>query len=138
MLPRLAVIAAQMGMIGREIRMVMVHRIGIGAGPEPQGGQGSDGRNRRHCGKRRRLPDTGAQQTHQGIADQPGAMAERELSSEQGRAVVGIGRASKQSARWRRSEEHTSELQSLMRISYAVFCLKKKHKYKNYTQNNDN
>src|SRR3546814_5600168 len=28
----------------------------------------------------------------------------------------------------RRSEEHTSELQSLMRISYAVFCLKKKRK----------
>src|SRR3546814_8950476 len=28
----------------------------------------------------------------------------------------------------RRSEEHTSELQSLMRISYAVFCLKKKSK----------
>src|SRR3546814_1564584 len=28
-----------------------------------------------------------------------------------------------------RSEEHTSELQSLMRISYAVFCLKKKHKH---------
>src|SRR3546814_6662898 len=26
-----------------------------------------------------------------------------------------------------RSEEHTSELQSLMRISYAIFCLKKKH-----------
>src|SRR3546814_8037429 len=35
---------------------------------------------------------------------------------------------------WQRSEEHTSELQSLMRISYAVFCLKKKttttNKYK--------
>src|SRR3546814_5571725 len=30
-----------------------------------------------------------------------------------------------------RSEEHTSELQSLMRISYAVFCLKKKKEYKN-------
>src|SRR3546814_2498476 len=30
--------------------------------------------------------------------------------------------------RWGRSEEHTSELQSLMRISYAVFCLKKKKK----------
>src|SRR3546814_1095559 len=29
---------------------------------------------------------------------------------------------------WSRSEEHTSELQSLMRISYAVFCLKKKKK----------
>src|SRR3546814_9887377 len=34
-----------------------------------------------------------------------------------------------------RSEEHTSELQSLMRISYAVFCLKKKKKYK-YNINN--
>src|SRR3546814_1995862 len=32
----------------------------------------------------------------------------------------------------RRSEEHTSELQSLMRISYAVFCLKKK-KHKHHT-----
>src|SRR3546814_4395715 len=32
-------------------------------------------------------------------------------------------------AAWK-SEEHTSELQSLMRISYAVFCLKKKKKYK--------
>src|SRR3546814_12059733 len=31
-----------------------------------------------------------------------------------------------------RSEEHTSELQSLMRISYAVFCLKKKHTNKLY------
>src|SRR3546814_1052442 len=33
-------------------------------------------------------------------------------------------------ARGRRSEEHTSELQSLMRISYAVFCLKKKNKHR--------
>src|SRR3546814_1938944 len=33
-----------------------------------------------------------------------------------------------------RSEEHTSELQSLMRISYAVFCLKKKNIRKNITQ----
>src|SRR3546814_6451926 len=37
--------------------------------------------------------------------------------------------ADAQAKRIRRSEEHTSELQSLMRISYAVFCLKKK-KYK--------
>src|SRR3546814_2406220 len=36
-----------------------------------------------------------------------------------------------------RSEEHTSELQSLMRISYAVFCLKKKKQHKNITNNND-
>src|SRR3546814_2511321 len=32
-----------------------------------------------------------------------------------------------------RSEEHTSELQSLMRISYAVFCLKKKKKHIEYS-----
>src|SRR3546814_7515123 len=34
-----------------------------------------------------------------------------------------------------RSEEHTSELQSLMRISYAVFCLKKKNNINNITAN---
>src|SRR3546814_7609718 len=38
--------------------------------------------------------------------------------------VVGAGRT-----QHARSEEHTSELQSLMRISYAVFCLKKKRKH---------
>src|SRR3546814_4928718 len=32
---------------------------------------------------------------------------------------------------WSRSEEHTSELQSLLRISYAVLCLKKKKKHNN-------
>src|SRR3546814_11744546 len=37
---------------------------------------------------------------------------------------------------WRRSEEHTSELQSLMRISYAVFCLKKKTKNRNCSLKN--
>src|SRR3546814_9057091 len=40
-----------------------------------------------------------------------------------GNTVTGLGR---------RSEEHTSELQSLMRISYAVFCLKKKNLYFNH------
>src|SRR3546814_8879241 len=40
-------------------------------------------------------------------------------------------------ARKARSEEHTSELQSLMRISYAVFCLKKKKsKYEQDTERN--
>src|SRR3546814_2324284 len=37
-----------------------------------------------------------------------------------------------------RSEEHTSELQSLMRISYAVFCLKKKTKKKNTNRRAEN
>src|SRR3546814_7882656 len=36
---------------------------------------------------------------------------------------------------WTRSEEHTSELQSLMRISYAVFCLKKKKQHTESYQN---
>src|SRR3546814_6231399 len=40
--------------------------------------------------------------------------------------AMGIG-AAVLTAFYSRSEEHTSELQSLMRISYAVFCLKKKN-----------
>src|SRR3546814_4749025 len=49
-------------------------------------------------------------------------------------AIAVIGQRAGALARWiglragRRSEEHTSELQSLMRTSYAVFCLKKKIK----------
>src|SRR3546814_3324476 len=43
-----------------------------------------------------------------------------------GYAVTGPGLAEPIRASHLRSEEHTSELQSLMRISYAVFCLKKK------------
>src|SRR3546814_5254539 len=42
------------------------------------------------------------------------------------RALSSVGRST-------RSEEHTSELQSLMRISYAVFCLKKKNEQQNRT-----
>src|SRR3546814_6853526 len=41
--------------------------------------------------------------------------------------------AADETAERRRSEEHTSELQSPMRISYAVFCLKTKKKNKNQT-----
>src|SRR3546814_1689065 len=62
---------------------------------------------------------------------------------------AGMGREAEANFRervreWVRSEEHTSELQSLMRISYAVFCLKKKtrtstisytHSQYNYKQN---
>src|SRR3546814_6704722 len=44
----------------------------------------------------------------------------------QGRSTAKSGAPSPCQSLWRRSEEHTSELQSLMRISYAVFCLKKK------------
>src|SRR3546814_7957310 len=41
------------------------------------------------------------------------------------------GRLGISDAYWNRSEEHTSELQSLMRNSYAVFCLKQKNNKKN-------
>src|SRR3546814_4458862 len=48
-----------------------------------------------------------------------------------GSAGAGIRAAAVRAGdRRRRSEEHTSELQSLMRISYAVFCLKKKKQIK--------
>src|SRR3546814_2134967 len=46
-----------------------------------------------------------------------------------GRHAVGHARGQRGTGA-ARSEEHTSELQSLMRISYAVFCLKKKNKQK--------
>src|SRR3546814_6638596 len=49
--------------------------------------------------------------------------------AEPGSQVVGrVGEARHPRHGGVRSEEHTSELQSLMRISYAVFCLKKKNK----------
>src|SRR3546814_1332362 len=73
----------------------------------------------------------------------PGSLACPPLASDSSRFYP--GKASTQgrslSARkcFHRSEEHTSELQSLMRISYAVFCLKKKkynqHHYKQYNNN---
>src|SRR3546814_10408351 len=44
-----------------------------------------------------------------------------------GAARSGVAQALRPGGGRQRSEEHTSELQSLMRISYAVFCLKKKH-----------
>src|SRR3546814_16445486 len=46
-------------------------------------------------------------------------------------AGYGLTASAVQDGRRLRSEEHTSELQSLMRISYAVFCLKKKKKSHN-------
>src|SRR3546814_2056769 len=50
-----------------------------------------------------------------------------------GRVAPPMQRIVHEVATYSRSEEHTSELQSLMRISYAVFCLKKKNKKENQT-----
>src|SRR3546814_3716562 len=64
------------------------------------------------------------------------ARPEARRSRRSGAAPPGAGAGDHRSAprrdRLDRSEEHTSELQSLMRISYAVFCLKKKTKCKNH------
>src|SRR3546814_2363122 len=49
-------------------------------------------------------------------------------TSDQGKGVIGESGGG-------RSEEHTSELRSLMRISYAVFCLKKKKKDRKHRKN---
>src|SRR3546814_3941890 len=48
---------------------------------------------------------------------------------EKKKPLLGGGSIFLRAAAMTRSEEHTSELQSLMRISYAVFCLKKKKTY---------
>src|SRR3546814_9863445 len=81
------------------------------------------------------------------LADE-GAAKTPELLAAFGRAVeslggayvtaedVGITDADMVEIAKHRSEEHTSELQALMRISYAVFCLKKKKKAKSHNHNN--
>src|SRR3546814_7634058 len=77
--------------------------------------------------KRRRRPDR-ARPTR------PGAyLRQRRRCGLRRECAAGCGpdaRGSLGGVRANRSEEHTSELQSLMRISYAVFCLKKKNNTK--------
>src|SRR3546814_7840793 len=80
----------------------------------------------RHLGSRPADADAGRHQTRR--AGHAGAGGD-----EQDGDHVHPGPRDRQAAV--RSEEHTSELQSLMRISYAVFCLKKK-KTTDHTQNN--
>src|SRR3546814_3611031 len=60
-----------------------------------------------------------------GIGGRQGARHERE-APDHGRSRRVLLCAPQDNGATERSEEHTSELQSLMRISYAVFCLKKK------------
>src|SRR3546814_1222443 len=58
-------------------------------------------------------------------------LAERDVGAQEFVAdpqEIGGGLIGQRDTGFQRSEEHTSELQSLMRISYAVFCLKKKTK----------
>src|SRR3546814_1466572 len=64
------------------------------------------------------------------IVDPSGLLASARVRRERPRAAAGDDRARRGPDQDLRSEEHTSELQSLMRISYAVFCLKKNKKTK--------
>src|SRR3546814_10281079 len=66
-------------------------------------------------------PDFGDRELRFAAADQPQSIGSDERAGDQ----IAEHRAQAETAR---SEEHTSELQSLMRTSYAVFCLKKKKK----------
>src|SRR3546814_4153905 len=62
-------------------------------------------------------------------------IADAVLFDRRRRAICGVatgGSEPSQLGKQQRSEEHTSELQSLMRISYAVFCLKKKNTNKKH------
>src|SRR3546814_2328587 len=86
----------------------------------------SDLRETEHAGvevqRRLRVPDP-----QHGVVEHEaggGGVADRRDTGYGGKIVAGLGGHVENS--WWRSEEHTSELQSLMRISYAVFCLKKK------------
>src|SRR3546814_9371904 len=102
----------------------------LDAGADPVGVghdlvEGQRGRRLRECGAgkcagEREQGEAGEQMAHRvGFRGNNPAQRSR-------RCALCMGHGSWAGLLWRRSEEHTSELQSLMRISYAVFCLKKK------------
>src|SRR3546814_6962869 len=80
------------------------------------------------------LPQISEEQAHRRIQQAvKGQQRARRQSDERIRHVARMVRSARS-----RSEEHTSELQSLMRISYAVFCLKKKpHKKTELTKHHN-
>src|SRR3546814_10766023 len=66
-------------------------------------------------------------QLYEPCEDNEGSLSSRPVRDDDGNPVINREAVRRRDAMIeRRSEEHTSELQSLMRISYAVFCLKKK------------
>src|SRR3546814_1625677 len=93
-------------------------------------------RSQRHDRRRHRLPAPAGEPALRSVSLRVARQhRQRLVGASAGRAVVlvvvGTSRRFRAPAveqGRRRSEEHTSELQSLMRISYAVFCLKKKKK----------
>src|SRR3546814_4506032 len=113
-------------------------RAGEFAGEEQEASPfGRDGGDRRRGALEPRLPRYGVDER---AREKPGAAAARRavgpvdgheqlsgtLTGVEGDAVEAVALRRLDAREPARSEEHTSELQSLMRISYAVFCLKKK------------
>src|SRR3546814_3668770 len=76
-------------------------------------------------GQRHRL-DTAGDADGLGLAEAARRASAQVRQAERDGAIAAVLRAEQREQGLVRSEEHTSELQSLMRISYAVFCLKKK------------
>src|SRR3546814_9620734 len=102
--------------VAAEITDLIIHKLEEGVPPwsRPWSLGQAGGRPLRHCG----TPYTGINTLYLwAIADAEGYRSRYWMTYRQAEALGG---------NVRRSEEHTSELQSLMRISYAVFCLKKK------------
>src|SRR3546814_7312320 len=90
------------------------------------------------CSSDLRLLVTGGPREVEALRDNPGLIGAdlaKTRSFRRGKAWIAIlcmaGVVTLAALEVMRSEEHTSELQSLMRISYAVFCLKKKQHTKN-------
>src|SRR3546814_7627025 len=102
------------------------HGGGVGdrAGSGGRWCDGSGGAGRRPKGIRTRVPV--CRSIHQEAATQAGLRGRRLLISIADKEAVSEARAQTKKGPAFRSDEHTSELQSLMRISYAVFFLKKK------------
>src|SRR3546814_2938059 len=87
---------------------ILAHQPDRAVGPRPRGGMGCTGR-----GVERLVITQHGQRTEDGRAVRARSRSDRRQRPDRLFQIL-------------RSEEHTSELQSLMRISYAVFCLKKK------------
>src|SRR3546814_5529330 len=105
----------------------------LGRGGKPPGGGAQPAQGCRPF--REKLQGVPARVAGQGVAQAGDGDLARALYSvpavyDTYRYICSAQAARKAKPRMQRSEEHTSELQSLMRTSYAVFCLKKKKKTK--------
>src|SRR3546814_6266031 len=91
----------------------------------------------KNCRRYRQSPDTGLRATESWQCLPSHAPLRRQSRHAVAPAPEGRSRTVAMGCHYR-SEEHTSELQSLMRISYAVFCLKKKKKTNHITSRTNN